>query len=62
MIRKEFTAGHYNDLDEELAEAFSVLFGVVERLLPVGRERSLVLTKLQEAQDWSMRGTAQVVL
>jgi hypothetical protein len=55
-IRPEFEVGNYGPKCEQVGKAFSALLDELEQLLPVGRERSLVLTKLQEAQDWALRG------
>ena len=41
---------------DDLVLAFSELLNRVEALVPAGRERSLVVTKLQEAFDWAFRG------
>lgn len=42
----------------ELGEAFSALLEKVETLVPAGRERALVVTKLQEASFFAKRGIA----
>lgn len=42
----------------ETKEAFSALLVRIERLVPAGRERAIVLTKLQEACMWATRGIA----
>jgi hypothetical protein len=62
-IRNEFTG---NTLDEVALErirylrtAFSVLLNAVEFVVPAGRPRSLVVTKLQEACMWAVRGIAE---
>lgn len=39
----------------ELGEAFTDALTQIERLLPMGRERALVVTKLQEAHHWARR-------
>ena len=44
-IRPEFQFHNLNETD-------------VERVLPAGRERSLVVTKLQEACRWAVAGAA----
>lgn len=41
-----------------LAEAFSLLLEAVEQFVPPGRERALVVTKLQEASFFAKRGIA----
>ncbi len=42
----------------ELGEAFSALLTKLDTLIPVGRERSLVVTKLQEASFFAKRAVA----
>lgn len=42
----------------QIAAAFSELLDKLESVVPVGRERSLAVTKLQEAFFWSLRGIA----
>ena len=43
----------------EAEQAFSELLNKLEELVPPGRSRSLVVTKLQEACDWARRGIAE---
>lgn len=43
---------------EALADAFSQCLETVEKLVPPGRERSLVVTKMQEACFFAKRGIA----
>lgn len=42
----------------ELGEAFSALLETIEGLVPAGRDRALVVTKLQEASYFAKRGIA----
>lgn len=42
----------------ELAEIFTRALDEIEKLVPVGRERSIVVTKLQEASYFAKRGIA----
>lgn len=59
-IRPEFSSHDLRDVGEariaDIRAAFSALLGTVEVNLPPGRERSLVVTKLQEACMWAVRG------
>lgn len=61
-VRPEFAPHeHSEDAAERIADlrlAFSTLLAEVERCVPQGRERSIVLTKLQEASMWAIRGAA----
>lgn len=41
-----------------VGEGFSRLLDELEQVVPPGRERSLVVTKLQEAKMWATRGVA----
>ena len=41
-----------------LAEEFETLLAKVEKLVPSGRERAIVVTKLQEACFYAKRGLA----
>lgn len=43
-----------------LGEAFSTLLETIEALTPPGRERSLVVTKLQEASFFAKRSIAML--
>lgn len=61
-IRNEFK---FHTLNEQGSRAcntlrmcFSNTLSDVERVLPAGRERSLVVTKLQEACRWAVAGAA----
>lgn len=62
MIRPEFKYHQLNDAGVEacnkIREGFTSLLGLVEATIPAGRERSLVVTKLQEACSWAVRGAA----
>ncbi len=62
MIRPEFGVHMLNEAGVEkarsLAEAFSVLLETVDILVPASRERSIVVTKLQEACFYAKRGIA----
>lgn len=62
VIRPEFASHDLRDVGEaritDVRAAFSALLGTVEANLPPGRERSLVVTKLQEACMWAVRGIA----
>lgn len=61
-IRPEF---QYHELNEagiaacnSIRGAFTTLLDTVEATVPIGRERSLVVTKLQEACTWAVRAAA----
>lgn len=41
---------------QNLSGGFSALLDMVEAAVPAGRERSIVVTKLQEAFGWALRG------
>lgn len=60
--RSEFQVHLLNDAGiakaNALAEVFSATLDTIEKLVPAGRERSLVITKLQEASYWAKRGIA----
>lgn len=62
MIRPEFQYHQLNDTGiaacNEIREGFTQLLNLVEAKMPVGRERSIALTKLQEACNWAVRGVA----
>lgn len=61
-MRDEFRVHKLNEhgleAADRLADAFSTLLTEVDKLVPAGRERSLVVTKLQEASFWAKRGVA----
>lgn len=61
-LRSEFAVHRLNpqglERAETLARAFGVLLDCVEVLVPPGRERALVVTKLQEASFFAKRGIA----
>lgn len=44
---------------ETVASAFESLVHTVERAVPEGRDRSLVMTKLEEAFHWAIAGIAR---
>jgi hypothetical protein len=44
-----------NQKAEELAQLFTTSLDQLEEILPPGRERSLVVTKLQETHFWAVR-------
>lgn len=62
MTRPEFQFHHLNEQGVQRCNAarahFSTLLSEIESLLPAGRERALVLTKLQEACRWAVSGIA----
>lgn len=62
LIKPEFAVHMLNDEGKKqayaLAEEFSSLLSYVEELVPAGRERALVITKLQEACFFAKRGVA----
>lgn len=59
-IRHEFLPGvstpRLDEASARLREAFTHVLNEVDRLVPPGRERALVATKLQEALHWGVRG------
>jgi hypothetical protein len=62
IIRPEF---QYHPLNErgvaacnEVRGNFTELLTKIEATIPAGRERSLVVTKLQEACNWAVRAVA----
>lgn len=61
-MRSEFDVHLLNDVGltraRELAEVFSDALTRIEALVPPGRERALVITKLQEACFFAKRGIA----
>jgi hypothetical protein len=62
LIRQEFSVHLLNELGidaaNKLAEVFTTALEEVEKLVPPGRERSVVITKLQEAAFFAKRGMA----
>lgn len=61
-IRSEFQVHMLNEAGVErangIAEIFSSTLDAIDKIVPPGRERSLVVTKLQEAAFWAKRGVA----
>ena len=61
-MRSEFQVHMLNDAGvgkaKMLGEIFSEALDAIEKLVPASRERSLVITKLQEASYWAKRGIA----
>lgn len=61
-MRPEFQVHLLNSIGIERAEAIGKLFSDtldgIEALIPAGRERSLVVTKLQEASFFAKRAIA----
>ena len=61
-VRPEFASHDLRDVGlariEDIRAAFSELLVTVEANLPPGDERLLVVTKLQEACMWAVRGIA----
>lgn len=61
-VRPEFQYHELNqtgiDACTKLRAAFTELLTTVEATIPPGRERALVVTKLQEACNWAVRGAA----
>ena len=61
-VRNEFQVHMLNDdgiaKANGLAEIFSSTLDAIEKLVPPGRERALVVTKLQEASFFAKRGIA----
>lgn len=61
-IRSEFQVHMLNEEGVKqasaIAEVFSATLDTLDKLIPAGRERSLVVTKLQEAAFWAKRGIA----
>jgi hypothetical protein len=61
-MRAEFQVHLLNDQGlakaTELGEIFSEALSKIESLVPAGRERALVVTKLQEASFFAKRGIA----
>lgn len=60
--RQEFQVHKLNDTGiakaTQLGEAFSTCLEQIEALIPTGRERALVVTKLQEASFFAKRAIA----
>lgn len=46
------------DKARQLGEIFSTALEAIEAIVPAGRERALVVTKLQEASFFAKRGLA----
>lgn len=63
-IRQEFAVHRLNSLGmtraEAIAEEFSRLMTALDTLCPASREKSLVVTKLQEAAFWAKRAIAVI--
>jgi hypothetical protein len=61
-MRQEFQVHLLNDTGlakaTELGSIFTRALDEIEKLVPVGRERALVVTKLQEASYFAKRGIA----
>ena len=61
-MRDEFKVHLLNEqglkLASDLGDVFSKALTEIEALLPAGRERALVITKLQEASFFAKRGIA----
>lgn len=61
-IRPEFASHQLTDHGtiniDAIKQAFSVLLDEIERDVPAGRERASVVTKLQEACMFAVRGVA----
>jgi hypothetical protein len=61
-MRQEFQTHTLNDggieKTKQVGEVFSQALDALEQLVPQGRERSLVITKLQEAKHFAVRGVA----
>ena len=62
MPRPEFEVHILNDVGiakaKVIASCFSELLTALEAAVPPGRERALVVTKLQESAFWAKRGMA----
>jgi hypothetical protein len=43
---------------DQVRRAYSALLTEIEEYLDLGRERALVITHLQTAKDWTIRGIA----
>lgn len=46
---------------EKISELYTEALNTLEGLIPPGRERSLAITKLQEAHYWAVRGVIAAV-
>lgn len=61
-MRQEFQVHLLNDQGieraKQLGDVFSAALDRIEALIPQGRERSLVITKLQEASFFAKRAIA----
>ncbi len=61
-MRDEFKVHVLNDLGMEqarkLAEKFSAFLEDIETIVPAGRDRAIVITKLQECSFFAKRGVA----
>jgi hypothetical protein len=61
-MRDEFKVHQLNDQGlkkaTDLGEVFSQMLDAIEALIPQGRERSIVITKLQEASFFAKRAIA----
>lgn len=61
-MRAEFTVRMLNErgtaLAADVAEVFSDVLTKLEAIVPQGRERALVVTKMQEAAFFAKRGIA----
>jgi hypothetical protein len=42
-----------------LSDGFALLMGEIDELVPEGREKALVFTKLEEAKMWASAGVAR---
>ncbi len=66
IIRPEFQTHDLSAAGIEacttLRAAFTNLLTTIEETVPAGRERSLVVTKLQEACNWAVRAAATAPL
>ena len=64
MNRAEFEIYNLNDnwrlKAGEITNGFSQLLDLIDSIVPAGRERALVVTKLQEACFWAKRSLAQL--
>jgi len=63
-MRDEFQVHMLNDTGiaaaTQLGEIFSEALTKIDALVPPGRERALVVTKMQEASYWAKRAIAVV--
>ena len=62
-MRNEFKVHRLNAMGMAKAEAIAAIFSVcltnLEEVLPPGRERALVVTKLQEAAFFAKKGISE---